>query len=484
MRKKLRFILLWSGAFIIVILIGIMLLRIFQEMSVQVQKVILTHQRTIVHQVARSLESSIAQTKNQLVWLGIIIGEKDLNSPEVVKITRSAWENMLKPRKEVESLFILDREGIPQLVFPQEFTPLLKDYNLGRFLAKKAGIFKLYKWELTEGERADQKIIISAPFPDKVICASLSLKKIYAYYIQRIRTGRSGYSFLMDSSGLILASPISEQNGRQVKIFFQEERGKLVPLGEEEIQGEGVAKIYYTASSYRLKVDKILLAYVPINIEGIQWFVVVSTPYSEITPMILKSFSGTILLAVIVIALIFTAIVYLNDRLKMEEKLLYMSYTDGLTGLYNSTHLYEILEKEIERAKRYDHSLSLIMFDIDGFKNYNDTRGHLEGDKVLAGVGSVVKKSLREKVDSGYRYGGDEFVIILPETSEDEALVVAARLRASFNEMGFPNTSLSVGLVEYNGRWTVKEFIHQADLAMYKAKSAGGNQINVQKRSP
>lgn len=132
-----------------------------------------------------------------------------------------------------------------------------------------------------------------------------------------------------------------------------------------------------------------------------------------------------------------------------------LSITDGLTKLFNSRHFYDQLKSEINRAKRYGHPLSLLLLDIDDFKNYNDTYGHVEGDKVLVRLGQVIRRCLR-KTDSAYRYGGEEFTVILPETTGDAAVALAERIRREFSNETFSTWSItpvrktvSVGVAEY-----------------------------------
>ena len=113
-----------------------------------------------------------------------------------------------------------------------------------------------------------------------------------------------------------------------------------------------------------------------------------------------------------------------KERTETLEKLQKLAVTDGLTDLYNSRHFFGQLEIEVDRANRYNHPLSLVLLDIDHLKPYNDTYGHLEGDMVLKKIAMVIRSCLR-KMDSAYRYGGDEFTVILPATRGAEAVVVA-----------------------------------------------------------
>ncbi|MGA7826350.1 MAG: diguanylate cyclase [Geobacteraceae bacterium] len=173
-----------------------------------------------------------------------------------------------------------------------------------------------------------------------------------------------------------------------------------------------------------------------------------------------------------------------EDELRESEKRYReLSITDSLTKLFNSRHFFRQLRQEIERAKRYEEPLSLILLDIDNFKGYNDTYGHLEGDRVLAVLADVIRANLRT-ADSAYRYGGEEFTVILPETEGENALPVAERLRKSFEETilsPLPRTevhmTVSVGVTQYIPGEDDAVFIKRADHAMYTAKTSGKNRV-------
>jgi diguanylate cyclase (GGDEF)-like protein len=174
-----------------------------------------------------------------------------------------------------------------------------------------------------------------------------------------------------------------------------------------------------------------------------------------------------------------------QERVHMLEKLKRLSITDGLTGLYNSRHFYNQLKIEIDRTSRYQRPLSLLLLDIDRFKEYNDSYGHLEGDKVLVRLGQVIKTCLR-KMDSAYRYGGEEFTVILPETEGDEAATVADRIRSAVeNEKFQPSDSdkiifitISVGVTEYHPNEETAILVQRADKAMYMSKQSGRNRVS------
>ena len=174
-----------------------------------------------------------------------------------------------------------------------------------------------------------------------------------------------------------------------------------------------------------------------------------------------------------------------QERIKMMEKLQRLAITDGLTKLHNSRSFYSQLEVEVDRFNRYRHPLSLLLLDIDHFKRYNDTFGHLEGDKVLVKISHLIKSCLR-KLDTAYRYGGEEFTVILPETSCEEALLVAERIRNVVQKETFKpdgggeiSITISIGVTQYAPEEELSSFIQRADRAMYQSKQNGRNRVTA-----
>ncbi len=174
-----------------------------------------------------------------------------------------------------------------------------------------------------------------------------------------------------------------------------------------------------------------------------------------------------------------------NDRGRMMEKLQKLAITDGLTKLHNSRSFYSQLEVEVDRFNRYKRSLALLLMDIDHFKKYNDSYGHLEGDKALVKIAQIIKSCLR-KLDSAYRYGGEEFTVILPETSCKEAQNVAQRIKSALKAEKFipkqekeAKITISIGVTEYYPGEQLSEFIQRADKAMYLSKEKGRNKVTT-----
>lgn len=158
-----------------------------------------------------------------------------------------------------------------------------------------------------------------------------------------------------------------------------------------------------------------------------------------------------------------------------------MSITDNLTQLYNARHFYAQLQDECERTRRYQRPLCVLVMDVDNFKSYNDTYGHLEGDRVLTRVGEIIRGCLR-RTDSAYRYGGEEFVVLLPETALDSAAIVAERIRSRFALVVFEprpgvfdRRTLSIGAAQLRADEQPTDLVRRADACAYQAKARGKN---------
>lgn len=174
------------------------------------------------------------------------------------------------------------------------------------------------------------------------------------------------------------------------------------------------------------------------------------------------------------------------ESAKLFEKLNNEAITDSVTGVFNHRYFKVNLQHEINRALRYSLPLSLIMIDIDIFKKYNDTYGHIKGDVTLKLIASIIKNHVRTS-DIVCRYGGDEFVIISPHTDISSALKVAEKLRSEVERYDFckeekkkkVNLTLSLGVSTYQKDVTEEELIQQADHSLYRSKKAGRNTVTL-----
>ncbi len=200
-----------------------------------------------------------------------------------------------------------------------------------------------------------------------------------------------------------------------------------------------------------------------------------------------------ILLTFLILFILFLILIYawyksvktwrynIRKRKQKEQEIIYLNYHDSLTDLYNRRYFMQTGKQEIERAKRYKEPLSLMMIDIDHFKNVNDNYGHIAGDKVLKQLSSILKESVRN-ADIAGRLGGEEFGIILPKSSLDKAKKVAERLRKNIENNTFKydkaniSITISIGIAAYKKtNINMDNLIHEADLALYEAKKIGRN---------
>ncbi|MBU2495010.1 MAG: sensor domain-containing diguanylate cyclase [Candidatus Omnitrophica bacterium] len=175
----------------------------------------------------------------------------------------------------------------------------------------------------------------------------------------------------------------------------------------------------------------------------------------------------------------------LIENADLLDKTKLLSLTDGLTDLYNRRHFQEVIETEIEKAKKNNWKVSLAMSDLDYFKNYNDTNGHLAGDKALRQVANLFKEGTKGS-DTVARYGGEEFAIIFPNTTKENSLKVCQRLGESIKDFKFPNEekqpnkdfTISIGLATFPDDATrPEELIGKADAALYQAKKSGRDRV-------
>jgi two-component system cell cycle response regulator len=169
----------------------------------------------------------------------------------------------------------------------------------------------------------------------------------------------------------------------------------------------------------------------------------------------------------------------------LREELQKLAIRDHLTGLANRRCFQDTVRKEAIRAVRYQHPLFMFFLDIDRFKDYNDLYGHQAGDGLLVQLAKLLENSIREEVDSAFRYGGDEFVLLLPYLPADQVFRVAERIREKYGRLDFTPTSLSIGIARFvedsaNIDEDIQDMIHRSDQALYDAKrSQGKNTIFI-----
>lgn len=177
----------------------------------------------------------------------------------------------------------------------------------------------------------------------------------------------------------------------------------------------------------------------------------------------------------------------LHAAVAIENAELYMAgISDRMTGLFNHEFFMTQLEKEFQRSRRYGHALSLIMFDIDHFKNFNDTYGHQLGDQVIIKIAGFMKNSCRKDIDIPCRYGGEEFALILPDTEKEGAILFGERIRKAISEMTVSHQGEEIPIKVSGGICNLEdlepenrdEFIKMADTALYHSKRKGRNRVS------
>jgi diguanylate cyclase (GGDEF)-like protein len=173
-----------------------------------------------------------------------------------------------------------------------------------------------------------------------------------------------------------------------------------------------------------------------------------------------------------------------EEALRESEKRYHeLSIVDVVTQLFNSRYFYFQLKIELDRSNRYELPLTLLLLDLDNFKVFNDAYGHVEGDQVLRRLGQVVKRCLRQ-TDSAYRYGGEEFTILMPMTTSKNGAVTAERIRTELKKENFSpapgqdvHVTVSIGLAQYKPQEDMKAFVHRVDQLMYQVKNNGKDRV-------
>jgi diguanylate cyclase (GGDEF)-like protein/PAS domain S-box-containing protein len=168
-----------------------------------------------------------------------------------------------------------------------------------------------------------------------------------------------------------------------------------------------------------------------------------------------------------------------TERMLLEKKLEKLASTDRLTNIANRSRFDEMMKVFVDRTKRYEVNLSLILFDIDDFKKVNDNFGHLTGDEVLRKIANIAKENIRQS-DFLARWGGEEFMIIQPDIPSKEAIILAERLRLTIETSNFPRSqkiTASFGVTTFLKNDSIDSFLSRVDKALYSAKTTGKNKI-------
>lgn len=303
---------------------------------------------------------------------------------------------------------------------------------------------------------------IFTQYEQKIAKAQLLTRRFQniSKYFESIMQDSTDIIFSVDTDGFILKF----NKGAQIHFSYS----------QEEIVGKPLAYLFVNDTDVRKILGTVLLSGKSVN---------------EEIPM--KTKTGNVILLNLsmsemkndnnqIIGLVVTAKdITEKKKLEMElvkknELLSRLAITDALTELYNSRHFHDQVKRELSRLRRNPgRKLSLILLDIDHFKQLNDTEGHQMGDHVLRSLGQVIRVCIRKDIDLGFRYGGDEFVIMLPDTDMQQAKVAAERIQKQFGAFRFGSTSLSIGIAEACEEEDEQSLIRRADDAMYRSKKEG-----------
>jgi len=245
---------------------------------------------------------------------------------------------------------------------------------------------------------------------------------------------------------------------------------------------------YQRTGIYWIYTYPLLTFFLKGNRIGILWnviflFLVLVLMFLDYKNAVPIAFSADEIRQAILAYVIVMVLAYIFEEalLKSYSEVSRLAVTDQLTGLYNRYYIFNKLNDEIKRAKRFQRSFCVILMDIDNFKNINDKFGHDVGDFVLFEVAEVLREITRS-IDTVGRLGGEEFIVICPNTDIVGGKITAEKIRSSIEKLHIPHVgkiTVSVGVAEFTGDETAHELIKSADLALYKAKRSGKNKVEL-----
>lgn len=303
------------------------------------------------------------------------------------------------------------------------------------------------------------------------VAAAFDLTKLQKKIVQQDIPAYTTVSVLDDKLTVIARSKEPEKwVGKNVTELLDLKEMSTKSFGTaEKTSLDGIKKVYGFAHSTKAP-----------------WLIRVGVDYAHIQAEVGRAITGQFMVFIPLLLVAVGGWIWMGrdvNSLYSETKRL--SLTDPLTGLHNCRKLHSDLERALSSAAQYGRQLSFIMLDIDYFKNYNDCNGHQLGDFALQKAAGLITASVRN-VDEVYRYGGEEFCVLLPEADKDDAILVAERIRQQIEAEEFigegkqpgKHITASIGVATYpNDAVSKEELIESADMALYKAKENGRNRI-------
>jgi diguanylate cyclase (GGDEF)-like protein/PAS domain S-box-containing protein len=305
-------------------------------------------------------------------------------------------------------------------------------------------------------------------YAEKITKSKLIAKRFQniSKYFESILQDSTDIIFTLDTEGYILKF----NRGAQLHFGYS----------QEEIVGKPLAHLFVNEADQQKILANVLLAGKTVNEEiplkaKDGGTIIVNLSMSE-----MKNDANQII-GLVVTAKDMTEKKNLEMELLRKNELLgRLVITDPLTDLYNSRHFYEEFKRELSRLRRNPgRKLTLVMLDIDHFKQLNDTEGHQMGDHTLRSLANIIRVCIRKDIDTAYRYGGDEFILLLPDTDKHQAHIVTDRLQKQYGAFRFGTTSLSMGIAEANPGEDDTSLLRRADDALYTSKREGRARVTV-----
>jgi diguanylate cyclase (GGDEF)-like protein len=292
---------------------------------------------------------------------------------------------------------------------------------------------------------------------------------IFLYYLMRKQ--KRYYQAIIDSSTNMFVIRDSKSIIYVNEIFFQYFH-KFSSLEDFKLNHCCISDLFVKEDGYLYK-----------EVDGYSWLEYLDINKDKISKVKIE-YEGKIFYFIVTYSLVqdnkgYFSIVFsdITNEENYKKRLEILNITDALTGVKNRRFFQQKMQEEISRSIRYEHHLSLIMFDIDFFKKVNDTHGHGIGDQVLIEYCRLIGKLLREG-DTFCRIGGEEFIIILPHAKKDDAVKLANKLRENVQNHKIPiPITMSFGVVEYKNGDTQEMILSRVDEALYEAKETGRNKV-------
>lgn len=479
-----------------------------------------TNNNNILFSTEYYINKYISEEENSIkFWVSDPYIASYFSNPAVEEHIKSEWKKFINHNKDIRRLYFGSKDGKfaikPDMVIPKEYDPRQGDWYKRAVKSNGDTIWSEPYFDQMSGE---MMVTVSCLVRDEtnkkiigVIGVDYNLRNVSE---DLYNNGWKGFEqadkFIIDNKGEIIVNSDYSKIGKDIS------------------SNSWVKSILINNSGstiIKTKAEKLLINYITINKTG--WKLISILPMKVVQSVVIPIRNRTLVIAVLSGLIACLAGLYLSkrtsDRIKsiinfMEEvekgnnevlgfydgddmfgelnrkfnalaininlkmnEIKHIAYTDGLTGLYNHRYIYQKLEEEINRLRRYKAELSIIMIDVDFFKSINDTYGHQVGDQALILVASSIKNNIRE-IDIVGRYGGEEFLVIMPGCSGKECYMAAERIRKNIEEIKWDykerKLTISLGIKQFAGEDTVS-LIDAADKLLYKAKELGRNRIEI-----